>query len=112
VVSVKFVNYSAFSYVQYISYQVRTLTMMCVAGSIDGVHINRITTRIVAEGYNEVDIKSSINKLCNWGLIYNTIDENLFQSSEEEFVIGIDQIDATEGGCLVLTNCKHKTYSR
>ena len=85
-VSVKFVNYSAFSYVQYISYQVKTLTMMCVAGSIDGVHINRITARIVAEGYNEVDIKSSINKLCNWGLIYNTIDENLFQSSEEGYL--------------------------
>lgn len=68
-VSVKFVNYSAFSYVQYISYQVKTLTMMCVAGSIDGVHINRITARIVAEGYNEVDLRALLTN-CVIGDLY------------------------------------------
>lgn len=58
------------------------------AGSIDGIHINRITARIVAEGYDEVDIKNSICKLCNWGLMYDTIDddENTFQSSEEGYL--------------------------
>ena len=56
-----------------------------VAGSIEGIHINRITSRIAADGFDAGEVEDSIKNLCKWGLMYNTIDENTFQRSEHGY---------------------------
>ncbi len=43
-----------------------------------GAHVNEVLASLRADGFSDVEVSSALNRLCNEGIVYSTIDEHHF----------------------------------